>query len=59
MSQLIVALPECKYKHNSDELLKDQFIFGLHNTGIQDCLLGELSETDDSVCTMYKARKKD
>ena len=49
MSQLRLALPECKYKHNSDELLKDQFIFGLHNKEIQDHLLGELSEMDNSV----------
>ena len=49
MSQLRLALPECKYKHDSDELLKDQFVFGLHNKEIQDHLLGELSETDNSV----------
>ena len=29
MSKLRLASPECKYKHDCDELLKDQFIFGL------------------------------
>ena len=27
MSQFRLALPECKYKNDADELLKDQFIF--------------------------------
>ena len=49
MSQLRLALPECKYKHDSDELLKDQFIFGIHNKEIKDHLLGELSETRTTV----------
>ena len=57
MSQLRLALPECKYKHDSDELLKDQFIFGLYNKQIQDHLLGELSETDNSVKALYEAPK--
>ena len=51
MSQLRLALPEWKYKHDSDELLKDQFIFGLHSKEIQ------LSEMDNSVHTLYKARQ--
>ena len=29
MSELQLALPECKYKNDADELLKDQFIFGI------------------------------
>ena len=57
MSQLRLALPEYKYKHDADELLKDQFIFGLYNKEIQDHLLGELSEMDNSVCALYVARK--
>ena len=52
-----LALPECKYKHESDELLKDQFIFSLYNKEIQNHLLGELSETDNSVRALYEARK--
>ena len=55
MSQLRLALPECKYKHDSNELLKDQFIFSLYNKEIQDHLLGELSETDNSVHTLYES----
>ena len=57
MSQLRLSLPECKYRNDSDELLKDQFIFGLYNKEIQDHLLGEISETDNSVKALYEARK--
>ena len=57
MSQLRLALPECKFKNDSDDLLKDQFIFGIHNKEIQDHLLGEISETDNSVKSLYEARK--
>ena len=53
MSQLRLALPECKYKHDMDELLKDQFVFGLYNKEIKDHLLGELSEMDNSVWALY------
>ena len=42
MSQLRLPLPKSKYKHNSDELLKDQFTFGLQFGEIQDQLLGEI-----------------
>ena len=57
MSQLRLSLPECKYHNDSDELLKDQFIFGLYNKEIQDHLLGEISETDNSVKALYEARR--
>ena len=57
MSQLRLSLPECKYRNDSDELLKDQFIFGLYNKEIQDHLLGEISETDNSVKALYEARR--
>ena len=57
MSGLRLALPECKYKDDADELLKDQFIFGIHNKEIQDHLLGEIKETDNSVRALYEARK--
>ena len=57
MSQLRLSLPECKYRNDSDELLKDPFIFGLYNKEIQDHLLGEISETDNSVKALYEARK--
>ena len=57
MFQLRLVLPECKYKYNSDEFLKDQFIFGIENKKIQDHLLGEISEGDNSVKSLYEARK--
>ena len=57
MSGLRLALPECKYRNNADGLLKDQFIFGIYNKEIQDHLLGEIKETDNSVRALYEARK--
>ena len=57
MSELRLALPECKYRNDADELLKHQFIFGIYNKEIQDYLLGEIKETDNSVRALYKARK--
>ena len=57
MSQLRLALPECKLKNDPDDLLKDQFIFGIYNKEIQDHLLGEISEMDNSVKSLYEARK--
>ena len=57
MSDLRLALPECKYRNDSDELLKDQFIFGIYNKEIQDHLLGEIKETDNSVGALYEARQ--
>ena len=50
-------LPECKYQSDLDELLKDQFIFGIYDKEIQDHLLGEIKETDNSVRALYEARK--
>ena len=57
MSELKLALPECKYKNDADELLKNQFIFGIENKEIQDHLLGEISEADNSVRVLYEACK--
>ena len=57
MSELRLALPECKYRNDADELLKGQFIFGIYNKEIQDHLLGEINETDNSVKSLYEARK--
>ena len=57
MSELRLALPECRYRNDAVELLKDQFIFGIHNKEIQDHLLGEIKETDNSVRVLYEARK--
>ena len=57
MSELRLALPECKYRDDADELFKDQFIFRICNKEIQDHLLGEINETDNSVKSLYEARK--
>ena len=57
MSELRLALPECKYRNDADELLKDQFIFGIYNKEIQDHLLGRINKTDNSVKSLYEARK--
>ena len=57
MSELRLALPECRYRNDADELLKDKFIFGIHNKEIQDHLLGEIKEPDNSVRALYEARK--
>ena len=57
MSEFRLALPEYKYQNDSDELLKDQFIFGIYDKEIQDHLLGEIKETDNSVRALYEARK--
>ena len=57
MSELRLALPECKYRNDADELLKEQFIFGIYNKEIQDHLLGEIKETDNSLKSLYVARK--
>ena len=57
MSGLRLALPECKYRNDADELLKDQFIFGIYNKEIQDHLLGKIKETDNSVRALYEARE--
>ena len=56
MSELRLALPECKYRNDANELLKDQFIFGVYNKEIWDHLLGEINETDNSVKSLYEAR---
>ena len=57
MSELRLALPKCKFRNDADEILKDQFIFGIYNKEIQDHLLGEINETGNSVKSLYEARK--
>ena len=57
MPKLRLGLSECKYRNDTDELLKDQFIFGIHNKEIQDNLLGEIKETDNSVRALYEVWK--
>ena len=49
MSELRLAIVECHYPEIvQDELLKDQFIFGLVIKEIQDHLLGEIVAEDSS-----------
>ena len=49
MSELHLAIVECHYPNEGqDELLKDQYIFGLGIKEIQDHLLGEIG-TEDST----------
>ena len=38
MWELRLPLPECKYRNDSDELLKDQPIFGIYDKEMQDHL---------------------
>ena len=57
MLELCLGLPECRYRNDADELLKDQFIFGIQNKEIQDHLLGEIKETDNGVRVLYETRK--
>ena len=47
MSELRLAIVECRYPdHVQNELLKDQYIFGLGVKEIQDHLLGEITPED-------------
>ena len=49
---------ECKYPNTvQDELLKDQFIFGVCIKEVQDHLLGEISLDDTSEKCLLEARK--
>ena len=57
MSELRLALPDCKYRNDANELLKDQLIFVIYNKEIQDHLLCEIKETDNSVRALCEARK--
>ena len=57
ISQLRLALPESRYRNDANELLKDQFIFSVHNKEIQDHLLGEIKETDNSVRAFMRPEK--
>ena len=57
MSELRLTLLECRYRNDANELLKDQFIFGVHNKEIQDHLLNEIKETDNSVRHFIRPEK--
>ena len=58
MSELRLAIVECRYPDIvQDELLKDQFIFGLVVKEIQDHLLGEILAEDTSEKCLLELRK--
>ena len=58
MSELRLAIVECCYPYIvQDELLKDQFIFGLVIKEIQDHLLGEIVAEDTSEKCLLESRK--
>ena len=58
MSDLRLSIVECRYPDIvQDELLKDQFIFGLAIKEIQDHLLGEIKAEDPSEKCLLEARK--
>ena len=58
MSELRLAIVECRYPDNvQDELLKDQYIFGLCIKEIQDHLLGEIVVEDTPEKCLLESRK--
>ena len=58
MSDLRLAIVECRYPEIvHDELLKDQYIFGLAIKEIQDHLLGEIKAEDSSEKCLLESRK--
>ena len=58
MSELRLAVVECRYPDIvQDELLKDQFIFGLVVKEIQDHLLGEIVAEDTSEKCLLESRR--
>ena len=58
MSELRLAIVECRYPENvQDELLKDQYIFGLSIKEIQDHLLGEILVEDTPEKCLFESQK--
>ena len=58
MSELRLAIVECCYPDEvQDELLKDQYIFGLCVKEIQDHLLGEIVPEDTKEKCLLESRK--
>ena len=56
--ELCLNIVECKYPNTvQDELLKDQFIFGVCIKEVQDHLLGEITPEDNSEKCLLEARK--
>ena len=58
MSELHLAIVECRYPEQvQDELLKDQYIFGLGIKEIQDHLLGEIGSEDTAEKCLLESQK--
>ena len=58
MSELHLAIVECHYPDElQDELLKDQYIFGLGVKEIQDHLLGEIVTKDTAEKCLLESCK--
>ena len=58
MAELHLNIVECKYPNTvQDELLKDQFIFGVCVKEVQDHLLGEITPEDNSDKCLLEACK--
>ena len=58
MSELHLNIVEYKYPHKvSDQLLKDQYIFGVCIKEIQDHLLGEITPEDNSEKCLLESHK--
>ena len=58
MSELCLAIVECSYPDEvQDELLKDQYIFGLCMKEIQDHLLGEIVTKDTAAKCLLESCK--
>ena len=56
--ELQLSIVECKYPHNvSDQLLKDQYIFGICIKEIQGHLLGEITPKDNSEKCLLESCK--
>ena len=58
MSELRLSTVECKYPNDvSDQLLKDQYIFGVCIKEVQDHLLGEIMPDDTSGEMLIRVKK--
>ena len=58
MAELYLNIVECKYLNTvQDELMKDQFIFGICVKEVQDHLLGEITPEDNSYKCLLEAQK--
>ena len=58
MAELHLNIVECKYPNTvQDELLKDQFIFGICVKEVWDHLLGEITPEDNSDKCLLEAQK--